>query len=306
VTTADSQPEERWLTSRRTALRTLGWDGPDGAPAVVVLHGLTVGTDVLRSAVPGRDPYQRLAAEGLHVLALDWPGHGRSGGQRGRLTYRLAMDSVAAAVEAARTRWRAPVGVLGMGLGGVLGFYAGLEEDGIGAVVCNGVLDLRNVRPALHRARQGALLPTAGLLRRLLPAAAHAAIPLPAGAVVAGVDLAGDAMVRRAIRQHPQRVSSYDLDGLGSIMLAGEEKPDIAAARSPTLIAVGSNDRAMPETAARHFASRLTCEHELWVLPGGSHQLLLEHGDAFAPVAARFLHRHLGERPGHASRPPPR
>ncbi len=131
------------------------------------------------------------------------------------------------------------------------------------------------------------------MLRRVLPPSAHTAVPLPAAAVVATVDLAGDAPVRRAMRRHPQAVRSYDLQGLGSIMLAGEEKPDIAAARCPTLVAVGSNDRAMPETAARHFASRLTCDHEFWVLPGGSHQLLLEHPDAFAPVAAGFLRRHL-------------
>jgi pimeloyl-ACP methyl ester carboxylesterase len=285
---------ELWVTARRTALRLVAHDGPPGAPTAVVLHGLEVATDVLRDAVVGLDPYRRLAAEGLNVLAVDWPGHGRSGGRRGALSYRLAMETVGTAVGVARERWDAPVGLVGLGFGGVLAFYAGIEEDGVGAVVANGVLDLRDVRPALHRRRQGVLLPAAGWLRRSLPPRRRAAVPIPAAAVVADVDLADDPTVRRAIRRHPQTVRTYDLDALGSILLAGEDKPDIAAARRPVLIAVGGNDRALPETAARHFASRLTCPHELWVLPGAGHQLLLEHPEAFAPVAADFLRRHLG------------
>lgn len=286
-------PSEHWLTSRQTALRTLAYEGPAGAPAVVVVHGLELSTDIVRSAVPGRDPLADLAAAGLHVLAVDLPGHGRSGGARGHLTYRLAIEAIATAATAARDRWDAPVGVLGSGFGGVLAFYAALEEGVVGAAVCNGVLDLRDVRPVLRRARQGVILPAAGWLRRRLPARRLTAIPVPAAAVVADTDLIEDAVIRRAALRHPQAVRTYDLEGLGSILLAPEEKPDIAAASTPTLVAVGSNDRALSETAARHFASRLTGESELWVLPGGSHQLLLEHPDAFVPVAARFLLRHL-------------
>jgi alpha-beta hydrolase superfamily lysophospholipase len=286
--------DDLWVTSRETALRLLAFDGPSGAPAVVVLHGLEVATDVLRDAVPGLDPYARLVDEGLNVLAMDWPGHGRSGGRRGALTYRGAMDAVGSAIRVAQERWDAPVGLLGLGFGGVLAFYAGIEEDAVGAVVANGVLDLRDVRPSLHRTRQGVLLPAAGRLRRALPPRRRAAIPIPAAAVVADVDLAEDPVVRKAILRHPQTVRTYDLEALGSILLAGEDKPDIAAARRPVLVAVGGNDRALPETAARHFASRLTCEHELWALPGGGHQLLLEHPEAFAPVAGEFLRRQLG------------
>jgi pimeloyl-ACP methyl ester carboxylesterase len=33
---------------------------------------------------------------------------------------------------------------------------------------------------------------------------------------------------------------------------------------------------------------------QTWILPGGSHQLWLEHPDAFVATAASFLHTHLG------------
>jgi alpha-beta hydrolase superfamily lysophospholipase len=288
-----AEPAEVWGTSRQTALRMCAYDAGPRDPAVVVLHGLTTGVDVLRQTVPGLDPYRRLAAEGLNVLALDWPGHGRSGGRRGHLTYRLAMEAASAALAVAAERWAAPVGLLGTGLGGALAFYAALEEPAARAVVSHNVLDLRDVRPVLQRARQGALLPVAGWLRRRLSPGAQARLPIPASAVVAPGDLAGSPALARALRRHPQAVRRYDLAGLGSILLAPDDKPDIAAATAPLLAAVGSGDRVLPETATRHFVSRLTCVHELWVLPGGGHQLLLEHPEAFVPRAAAFLREHL-------------
>jgi pimeloyl-ACP methyl ester carboxylesterase len=279
-----------WASSRQTTLRLVAYDGAgEGGPALVVLHGMVTGVDVLRGTVPGLDPYARLAAEGCNVLAVDWPGHGRSGGRRGYLTYRLAMEAAATAVDVARDRWGGPVGLFGTALGGVLAFYAALEDDRVGAVACHNVLDLRDVRPVLQRMRQGAVLPAAAWLRPRLPPGRQERIPIPSAAVVAWSDLAEDPSLVRAIRHHPQAVRRYDLAGLGSILLAPDDKPDIPAQRVPTFIAVGSADRVLPETPARHFASRLTCEHELWVLPGGGHQLLLEHPAALVPSVAGFL-----------------
>lgn len=288
------EAQELWTESDETSLRLLAYEGVGpGGPSVVALHGLVTGVDVLRGAVSGFDPYARLADEGLNVLALDWPGHGRSGGRRGHLTYRAAMAAAAAAAACARERWQAPVGLFGTALGGVLAFYAALESNDIGAVACHNVLDLRDVRPVLQRARQGALLPAAAAVRRRLPVERQEAIKLPAAAVVAMADLADDPMLSRALRRHPQSVHWYTLAGLGSILLTPEDKPDVSAQAVPTFIAIGSNDRILPETTTRAFSSRLTVESELWVLPGGGHQLFLEHPEALLPAAAGFLRRHL-------------
>lgn len=288
------EAQELWVSSDDVSLRLLAYDGAGaGGPSVVALHGLVTGVDVLRGAVSGLDPYARLAGEGLNVLALDWPGHGRSGGRRGHLTYRAAMAAASTAVHSARERWDGPVGLFGTAFGGVLAFYAALESNGVGAVACHNVLDLRDVRPVLQRARQGALLPAAAAVRRRLPVERQEAIMLPAAAVVATADLADDPVLGRALRRHPQSVRRYTLAGLGSILLTPEDKPDVSAQAVPTFIAIGSNDRVLPETTTRAFASRLTVESELWVLPGGGHQLMLEHPEALVPAAAAFLHRHL-------------
>lgn len=283
-----------WVASDATSLRLVAYEGAGpGGPSVVALHGLVVGIDVLRDAVPGLDPYARLAGEGLNVLALDWPGHGRSAGRRGHLTYRAAMAAAAAAVGCARDRWDGPVGLFGTAFGGVLAFYAALEGNDIGAVACHNVLDLRDVRPVLQRARQGALLPAAAALCRRLTLERQEAITMPAAAVVATGDLADDPELTRALRRHPQSVRRYTLAGLGSILLTPEDKPDVSAQSVPTFVAIGSNDRVLPETTTRAFTSNITAESELWVLPGGGHQLFLEHPQALLPAAAGFLRRHL-------------
>lgn len=286
--------QEVWTASDGTSLRLVAYEGAGpGGPSVVALHGLVTSVDVLREAVSGLDPFARLAGEGLNVLALDWPGHGRSAGRRGHLTYRSAMGAAATAVTSARERWEGPVGLFGTALGGVLAFYAALESNGVGAVACHNVLDLRDVRPVLQRTRQGALLPAAAALRRRLPVERQEAITLPASAVVATGDLADDPVLGRALRHHPQSVRRYTLAGLGSILLTPEDKPDVSAQAVPTFVAIGSNDRILPETTTRAFSSRLTAESELWVLPGGGHQLALEHPEALLPAAAAFLRRHL-------------
>ena len=285
------QQDERWISSRQTSLRLRTYEGAGpGGPSAVVLHGLGTGVDVLRDARP-RDPYEQLAEQGLNVVALDWPGHGRSGGPRGRFTYRLAMEAAADAVDAAADYWDGPVGLFGTALGGVLAFYAALEHPRVAAVACHNVLDLRDVRPVLQRARQGVLLPLAGRVRHLESALDN--VRIPTRAVVAPADLAADPDLSRALRTHPQAVSSYDLRSLVSLFLTPEDKPALTAQTTPTFIAVGSGDRVLPDTATRAFASRLQCEHELWVLPGGGHQLLIEHGSALIPEVAGFLSRHL-------------
>jgi len=283
---------ERWILSRQVSVRLRAYTGAGTAgPSVVVLHGLGVGIDVLRDAAPGFDPFQRLADEGLNVLAMDWPGHGRSGGRRGRLTYRMAMDAAAAAVSEAQQLWDGTVGLFGSALGGVLAFYAALEDPRVSAVACHNVLDLRDVHPVIQRTRQGLLLPLAGWLRRADALPRH--LRVPTSAVVAPADLAADPDMARVLRRHDQAVRSYDMDSLVSLFLTPEDKPAVTAQTTPTFVAVGAGDRVLPETPTRAFVTQLTCPRELWVLPGGGHQLWLDHPEAFVPAAATFLKSHL-------------
>lgn len=287
--------EDLWASSRQTGLRMRAYDGRSGGPAVVALHGMGVSVDALVEARDD-DPFAALRDEGCHVLALDWPGHGRSGGTRGHLTYRMAMDASATAVGVAAGRWGAPVALFGAGIGGVLGFYAALEDQRVAAVACAGLLDLRDVRPVLRRTRRAVALPLAAGLARALGAGPQRRVPVPLRALLSGRDLAEDPALSAALRAHPQAVRQYTLAGLASIFCAPEDKPDVRAQRVPVLAAVGGQDTVIPETSTRALTQRLTCPAEVWALPGAGHQLLLEHPRALLPAVAGFVRRHTVRR----------
>ena len=282
--------EDLWTATRQTSLRLRAYDAADReAPAVVALHGLVAGSDGIIDACGGEDPFERLAGHGCHVLALDWPGHGRSGGRRGHLPYHLAMDAAAAAIDVAAQRWGCPVALLGAGLGGILAVYAAIEGRRVGAVVSTSVLDLRDVAPALGRTRRAASLPLLGGVASVLPDRAAARVRVPLPAVISSRDLVADPVRRRRLLRHPQAVRHATLDGLASTFASPQDKPDVRALPVPLLAAVGSEDRVVPVPAVRAFTAALGSGASLWVLPGAGHDLLVGHPRTLLPGVAAFV-----------------
>lgn len=285
--------DDYWTEAAGVGLRVRCYDGPDPVAAVVVCHGLVVGVDPLRTARPRLDPYARLADEGLGVAALDWPGHGRSGGRRGALSYRGAMHAVSAAIDLATARWPGPVGLVGLGLGGALALFAGVEDRRVGAVVAHGAFDLRDVAAAPTRGRGRHVAPVVARLRRRVPPDAARRLPVPARWFLAPGGLSGDPATAAALWHAPQAVRRYPLEPLAGLLFEPADKPDLAAARAPTLLAGAGGDRLQPPAALRRVSARLTCPHRTWTLPGGGHQLLVDHPEAVAPTFAGFLREQL-------------
>lgn len=287
--------EDRWISAAGAGLRVRCYEPPELQATAVVLHGLVVGVDPLITARPGLDPFARLAAEGVAVAALDWPGHGRSGGRRGALSYRGAMSAVGAAVDLAVARWPTAVGLVGMGLGGTLALYGGIEDRRVGAVVSQSPFDLRDVGTVPTRGRLSYLPALGARLRRRLPPGLAQRTPVPASLLVGRSGLAGDPDTATALWTSPQAVRRYPLEPIASLLLEPADKPDVAAARVPALLAGGEADPLQSPGSVRRVAARLTCPQRTWLLPGGGHQLLLDHPDAAAPVFAAFLREHLTE-----------
>lgn len=291
---APSTVEDRWTHAAGVALRVRCYDPPDEPTAsAVVLHGLVTGVDPLRSARAGLDPFARLAGEGLAVAALDWPGHGRSGGRRGALSYRGAMDAIAAAVELAQNRWPGPVGLVGLGLGGALALYGGIEDRRIGAVVAHGAFDLRDVSAVPTRGRGRHLAGLVARLRRQTPGGFARRVRVPARWILAPGQLAGDPGTAARLWRNPQAVRAYPLEPLAGLLFEPADKPDLAASRAPALLAAGTADPVQPPAAVRRVSARLSGPHRTWLLPGGGHQLLVDHPEASIPAFAAFLREHL-------------
>jgi pimeloyl-ACP methyl ester carboxylesterase len=78
VALADPPPgRERWVDAPGRRWFALEWGAGDGPP-VVLVHGVTSDSGTFWRVGPA------IAASGRHVLAVDLPGHGRTGQWRGR------------------------------------------------------------------------------------------------------------------------------------------------------------------------------------------------------------------------------
>jgi pimeloyl-ACP methyl ester carboxylesterase len=73
---------------------TIAWGDPDGRP-LLLIHGVTASAEIWWRVAPA------LAADGYHVVAVDLPGHGRTGHWRGRHALADTAADVVAFVRAA-------------------------------------------------------------------------------------------------------------------------------------------------------------------------------------------------------------
>ena len=97
VAAALAQPvpgRERIVDSAGYAWRALEW-GEAADPPLLLVHGVTSNAETFWRAAPA------VAAAGRHVLAVDLPGHGRTGGWRGRHRFAETAADVAAFARAA-------------------------------------------------------------------------------------------------------------------------------------------------------------------------------------------------------------
>jgi pimeloyl-ACP methyl ester carboxylesterase len=88
------------------------WGDPSDPP-VVLVHGVTADSGTFWRVGPA------LAAAGRHVVALDLPGHGRTGEWRGRHRFRETAEELAAFIAAAGLL-RSDLAVLGHSWGGMV------------------------------------------------------------------------------------------------------------------------------------------------------------------------------------------
>lgn len=119
------------LASRGGCVAAYDFAGAAGkqAPSVLVLHGWNARTEHMRPVV------ETLCAAGYRVVALDFPGHGRSSGRR--LDLALAVAAVREAAD-----WFGPfAGIVGHSFGGavalnaVAGSIRGIEPVSAGRLV---------------------------------------------------------------------------------------------------------------------------------------------------------------------------
>jgi pimeloyl-ACP methyl ester carboxylesterase len=239
-------------------------------PAVVFLHGSAM--DHVMWALPAR----HFARHGLGVLAVDLPGHGRSGGAPLPTVAALA-DWVVALLD---TAGASAAALVGHSMGSLIALDAAARHPD------------RVTRIALL----GSALPMA-VAEPLLAAAAandHAAID---GLMIWGHSLAGQlggsgtpgihvmAEATRLMERTAPGVLHADLNACNSY---GEPLDRLDAIRCPTLLLLGERDLLTPRRATKSLAERIADVRSV-VLPGCGHMMTAERPDAVLDALRGFL-----------------
>jgi len=220
-----------------------------------------------------------LARHGYHVLAVDRPGHGQSGGPRGDCTIEEAIEVADSVIAYARTRWSLPVVLMGSSLGGLLtifGLLRGLTPDL--AVAHNFVQPGKLVSMRLR----------SGWIRR------RRTRPYPLDKLVHDLeDLSDDPAIREYLQRRDDPGAAWELSARSVASLFGFTAKAPATA-PPSLVVSGDRDEAIPAWATRLFIrwSRLPST-EVGIVADAGHLLFHDHLDTTLPVVTTWLDARL-------------
>ncbi len=303
--TINGVPEEVFLTVEgfkgRKHLTIYPAKQPKTSPSAIFIPGMRSHAGTYSTLDPASNFLASLAAEGLNVVAVDLPGHGRSEGPRGLFTYKSIIETLRAAARYTAERFGTPVGVSGSSMGGILSLYAALEIPELQAVAAMDVLDLRNIDPALHLLRHRVIVPPTRLLARMGVGPLLTWAPVPVSSFLSTKEVWEDKTHARAWLSDPYSTNAYRTSSWISLFMYPKDKPALEGLKQPTRILVGEKDKILPVEMTREIFARLTCEKDLVVLPGAAHMLPVEYREQVVPLVAEWLKQHLAAQPAPAA-----
>lgn len=211
-------------------------------PTVVFIHGVLNDHSVW--ALQSR----YMANHGWNVLAIDLPGHGRSGGQP-PASVEQAADGVLALLRAAGV---ARAALVGHSFGSLIALEAAARAPAqVSHLVLVGTAFPMKVSPALLEASVSA--PEQAI--HMVNVFSHSTLCPPPSALGPGTWLYGSsrALMRRVLASNPA-VNVFHTGFQACDRYAGGEQA-MAAVQCPTLFLVGRHDQMTPPRAARALAA---------------------------------------------------
>ncbi|MGE0310680.1 MAG: alpha/beta fold hydrolase [Lautropia sp.] len=246
-------------------------------PVVVFIHGAQLDHSVwiLQS--------RYLAHHDHDVLALDLPGHGRSGGAPLRTIGALADWTLAAVGQALRslgTRAMPPVVLVGHSMGSLIALEATRDAP---AWLAGIVLVSTAVPMKVSDALLSAAADDEPRALDMINAWSNAGLTHPPGAPGPGFSIFNQN--RRLMERQRPGVLATDF---GACNAYADGLDRARACRLPVLLVSGAADQMTPPRASRALADALARSHGV-VVPGAGHNLMAERPDALLDALLRWL-----------------
>jgi len=237
--------------------------------------------------LPGIGTYGELYAEmlwslsqqGYNVVAIDPPGHGYSGGERGVYTVESVQATISQVIDALEQRFDGPCYIYGYSIGALLAVAAAESDERISKVVC-GTLLTTEVPPDLFH-----LL---GWQWTWGSAMLFPGLRLPLSWMVDYDQLLAGHPAGKLINSDPMLVLDYPFKTLASLF---SHKAGIMQRKHPFQMALvqGEQDEVLSVGYSRRVISEAVQPIELITVPGEGHMMPLTAPVKLAGIIADWL-----------------
>ena len=217
------------------------------------------------------------------VWAFDLTGHGRTPGPRGVFTFDDFLEDVRAVSDHAAERTGVPVVLHGASQGGEVAFHALARCPRVAGAVCMNIL-LNDELP-MNRAIRLMRSPMMNRLARGL--GDRVRVPLRRVIDFKAAYQEDPGLLPEKLID-PLNVWSYGFKSYHSVFNYKPPEP-CAANTKPVLVACGENDEVVDPGHARACFERIGGPKDLFVMPGGGHQLMIFETDLYSRVLDSWI-----------------
>jgi len=278
--------KELTINYKNIPIYLLVYENGKEMPSIIFIHGITLHVGVYNNFL------NLIGKENLNVVALDLPGHGKSGGRRGEFTYEDLIGSISEVVKFVVKNYNPEVAIFGSSLGGILAFYAAILDPNVKTVICHNVLDLKEIFSFLPFLKRKFLLFNFG--KFLVPFfKIFSRFYLPVKFIVNENWLFEDEESIKKWKKDPLCVHKYRVASLMSLFLTPNNKPAITEMKKPVRIIIGERDPIIPLEYIKEFYSKLKCKKDLVIVPEAKHMLPLEFPHLTASLVIGWVKKEL-------------
>ena len=217
------------------------------------------------------------------VWAFDLTGHGRTPGPRGVFTFDDFLEDVRAVCDHAAERTGVPVVLHGASQGGEIAFHALARCPRVAGAVCMNIL--LNDELQMNRAIRLMRSPMMDRLARGL--GDRVRVPLRRVIDFKAAYQEDPGLLPEKLID-PLNVWSYGFKSYHSVFNYKPAQPASANTR-PVLIACGENDEIVDPDHVRACFERIGGPKDLFVMPGGGHQLMIFETEVYSRVLDSWI-----------------